>query len=70
MANTIESSPTLPKSQLLKEVVTSKGRAKKSETRASKPMASFVLRDKDPGVIRMEEIKQEMESFWLLRVTQ
>lgn len=33
-------------------------------------MASFVLRDKDPGVIRMEEIKQEMESFWLIRVIQ
>jgi len=29
-------------------------------------MASFVLRDKDPGVIRMEEIKQEMGSFWLI----
>ena len=33
-------------------------------------MASFVLRDKDPGVIRMEEIKHEMESFWLIRVIQ
>ena len=68
MANTIASSPTLSKSRLLKEVAP-RGEPQKWNWGID-VYASFVLRDKDPGVTRMEEIKQEMESFWLIRVTQ